>query len=152
MLLIAFGGAVLGGTYLNAEWTKYPQMSTYSSLVVGMTSMLFSLRYFGDDTDVIQRETASGMAIVPFFIAGNLVQLPVILILPIVYLAVVFPMLSPRSSLTMQYSIYLSLTWCCTGMGYLLSTLFHRSSAQVVAVVLSLTSAMFAGTSPSIPT
>lgn len=44
------------------------------------------------------------------------------------------------------------MVWACTGIGFLISTLFHRSSAQVVAVVCSLTSAMFAGTSPTMPT
>jgi len=152
MLLVAFGGAVLGGTYLNCEWTKYPEMATFSSLVVGMTAMLFSLRYFGEDTDVIRREASCGVRIVPFFLAGNLVQLPVVFVLPMVYLSVVFPMLAPRSSLEMQYVIYLSIVWACTGVGFLISTLFHRSSAQVVAVICALTAAMFGGTSPTIPT
>jgi hypothetical protein len=192
LLMVAFGGAVLGGTYLNASWHSYPQMATFSSLVIGMTSMIFSLRYFGMDTDVIRRETSTGIGIVPFFIAGNLVQLPLVFVLPMVYLAVVFPMLSPRSTLVLQYvhspeshvsstnalpsrsfvsaaiscnfgadtgraiwgryAIYVAVVWACTGLGIMISTLFHRSSAQVVAVVLSLTSAMFGGTSPTIPT
>lgn len=103
LLLVAFGGAVLGGTYLNATWNQYPQMATFSSLVIGMTSMLFSLRYFGNDTDVIRREASSGIGITPFFFAGNLVQLPMVFVLPMVYLAVVFPMLSPRSTMSAQY-------------------------------------------------
>eukprot|EP00041_Stephanoeca_diplocostata_P007978 m.114243 g.114243 ORF g.114243 m.114243 type:complete len:98 (+) comp17117_c0_seq7:3403-3696(+) len=36
LVLVAFGGACLGGSYLNCSWSRYPQMGTMSSLVLGM--------------------------------------------------------------------------------------------------------------------
>eukprot|EP00041_Stephanoeca_diplocostata_P007975 m.114546 g.114546 ORF g.114546 m.114546 type:complete len:145 (+) comp17117_c0_seq22:4474-4908(+) len=60
-------------------------------------------------------------------------------------------MLSPRSSFGSHYVACASVTIAASGLGYLISALFPAKSAQIVAVVVSLTSAMFSGAHPTIP-
>lgn len=151
LMMVAFGGACLGGTYKAIELSRYPAMATMSSLVVAMTTMIFSLRTFGNNTEVIRRETGSGTSLSAFYIAGNIMAIPMMLVIPLIYLSIVATLLAPRSEFKYHYIATLALTFCATGMSYFISAVFHSSSSQVVAVVWCLTSSMFSGNSPTIP-
>ena len=44
----------------------------------------------------LSREAASGINRVSYFVAVNVAQIPIILITPIVYLSLLYPLVSPR--------------------------------------------------------
>ena len=46
----------------------------------------------------LYREAASGINRVSYFVAVNVAQIPIILITPVVYLSLLYPLVSPRGS------------------------------------------------------
>jgi hypothetical protein len=103
--------------------------------------------------EILDREAASGLRITSHYFAVNVVQLPIFLaFVPIIFLACMKPMISPRASLYDLYVITASTTFATSGLGYLISTLFAPKSVQIVAIVFCLMSSQTAGNVPTIPT
>ena len=152
--MIALGGACLGGNYMSIDilW-QCSGMMTMSSLILGMSTMIISLRPFGAGIPVLRRELESEVRMSSHFLAVNLVQLPmVVLVIPAVYLSIAYAMLDPRFSSYYFFLISAGTTFACSGIAYLISAVLSEKSAQIVAVVWCLASAMFSGSSPSLPT
>lgn len=142
----------LGAMYCNVVLEKTQALNTLSSLILCLTSMLSALRVFGSNRAVYWREAASGVDRLSYFLAENVAQLWIYLIAaPIVYLAVFYPLTSPRAEFVSYYWIIMMTVFAASGMGYLISVLVAPKSSQMAAVVVSLITSMLSGANPTLP-
>ncbi|KAJ7380832.1 hypothetical protein OS493_007222 [Desmophyllum pertusum] len=87
-----------GALRKEAPLEEFFTLVTLSSLAIGLTAMLSALRCFGSNRTTFWRESASGINRVSYFVAVNVAQIPIILITPMVYLSLLYPLVAPRSS------------------------------------------------------
>ncbi|XP_031574039.1 ABC transporter G family member 28-like, partial [Actinia tenebrosa] len=96
LCLVLLAGGMLGALRRNATLDKFFVLQTLSSLAIGLTAMLSSLRCFGNNRTTFWRESSTGINRLSYFLAVNIVQLPIIIITPMVYLSLLYPLVSPR--------------------------------------------------------
>lgn len=148
--LVIVGAIFLGAIYIDVPLAKVAGMQTLSSLVIGLTTMLSSLRVFGTDRPVFWREAATGVNRLAYFLAANLAQLPILVLTPLIYLSVLYTLLTPRSTFADHYSIVFLTVFATSGMGYFISCVLNPKNSQMAAVVFVLISSMLSGSSPTL--
>ncbi|XP_046846445.1 ABC transporter G family member 28-like isoform X3 [Xenia sp. Carnegie-2017] len=148
--LVFFAGAVLGALYLEVTLEKFTGLTRMSGMAIGLTTMLASLRCFGNHRTTFWRESASGVNRFSYFLAVNFSQIPILLIMPLVYLSFLYTLTSPRSYLAAHYIAVFCAQFCCSGIGYAISTIFNPKSSQMASVVVVLVMAMLSGFSPTL--
>ncbi|XP_031574041.1 ABC transporter G family member 28-like [Actinia tenebrosa] len=150
LCLVLLAGGMLGALRRNATLDKFFILQTLSSLAIGLTAMLSSLRCFGNNRATFWRESSTGINRLSYFLAVNIVQLPIIIITPMVYLSLLYPLISPRGYLVYHYVATLAAEFSCTGTGYAISTLFNPKNSQMASVTLTLIFSLVSGLSPSL--
>eukprot|EP00039_Didymoeca_costata_P023327 m.6727 g.6727 ORF g.6727 m.6727 type:complete len:947 (+) comp3573_c0_seq1:175-3015(+) len=150
IFLIVLGAAFLGGS--NANFSIHHAMSVYvlNSIVVGLTTMTASLRVFGQYHPIYRREAGAGINRVAYFLAANLSHFPILFCYSVVYMVVLYSLLTPRSHYIDVWIVIAAGMFATSGLGYLVSNLFSHRSAQMAVVVMALTSAMLSGQSPTL--
>ncbi|XP_028413905.1 ABC transporter G family member 24-like [Dendronephthya gigantea] len=150
VFLVFFAGGVLGALYLEVSLRKFTALTRMSGMAIGLTSMLSSLRCFGNHRTTFWRESAAGVNRVSYFLAVNFAQLPILALMPLVYLSLLYTLTSPRSYFSAHYAGVFCAQLCCSGIGYAISTIFNPKSSQMASVVVVLVMAMVSGSSPTL--
>ncbi|KAK3702963.1 hypothetical protein QZH41_012414, partial [Actinostola sp. cb2023] len=148
--LVLLAGGILGALRRNAPLDQFFVLQTLSSLAIGLTAMLSSLRCFGSNRTTFWRESSTGINRLSYFLAVNLVQLPIIFITPMTYLSLLYPLIAPRGYLAFHYMAVLGAQFACTGTGYAVSTLFNPKNSQMASVTFTLILSLVSGLSPTL--
>ncbi|KAL9979697.1 hypothetical protein ACROYT_G017399 [Oculina patagonica] len=148
--LVLLAGGTLGALRKEAPLDEFFTLVTLSSLAIGLTAMLSSLRCFGSNRATFWREAASGINRVSYFVAVNVAQIPIILITPIVYLSLLYPLVAPRGYFRHHYFATLGAQFACTGVGYCISAIFSPKNSQMASVTFGLISSLVSGSSPTL--
>jgi len=151
MILVLLGSMFLGSIYLDVSPERIMLMNTLSSMIIGLTFAMSSLRVFGDERAVFWRQSAAGLNRLAFFLAYNLGQLPMMLITPLVYMSVLYTLTSPRGPVVWYYLIYTMVCFAISGAAHLIACLVSPKSSQMAVVVYVLISSMLSGANPTIP-
>jgi hypothetical protein len=149
--LVLLAGGVLGSMFSDVDIQSLGAVNSMSGLAVGLTSMLAALRAFGNDRPVFWREAASGVNRLSFFLGVNIAYLPILVLMPLIYLSLFYTFTAPRAALSVHYTVVLMTMWATSGLGYLISMIFQPRNAQMAAVVVGLISTMVSGSSPTLP-
>ncbi|CAB3987012.1 ABC transporter, ATPbinding domain containing [Paramuricea clavata] len=150
VFLVFFAGGVLGALYLEVSLEKFTALTRMSGMAIGLTAMLASLRCFGNHRTTFWRESAAGVNRVSYFLAVNFAQMPILVLMPLVYLSLLYTLTSPRSYFSAHYAAVFCAQLCCSGIGYAISTIFNPKSSQMASVVVVLIMAMLSGASPTL--
>ncbi|XP_065072396.1 uncharacterized protein LOC135696807 [Rhopilema esculentum] len=150
LFLVLLAGGVLGALYAEVSLQKTIAMNTMSSLAIGLTAILASLRCFGNHRTTFWRESASGVNRFSYFLAVNVCQLPLILVTPLVYLSLQYTFTSPRALFKYHYGAVLLAQFATTGIGYAISCIFNPRNSQMAAVVVVLISSLLSGSMPDL--
>lgn len=118
LFLVCVSGAILGLVYFDSdEREDLLQTVSLSCLVMGMTGIMSSSRWFSKELQVFHREQAVGLSLTAYVSAKMLAHLPVILVSPGIYLSFYYTFASPRASLRSYYDVLLLVevraTCCC---------------------------------------
>lgn len=148
--LVLLAGGTLGALRKEAPLDEFFTLVTLSSLAIGLTAMLSSLRCFGSNRATFWREAASGVNRVSYFVAVNVAQIPIILITPLVYLSLLYPLVSPRGYFRFHYAATLGAQFACTGVGYCISAIFNPKNSQMASVTFALICSLVSGSSPTL--
>ncbi|PFX16850.1 putative white-brown complex homolog protein 30 [Stylophora pistillata] len=148
--LVLLAGGTLGALRREAPLDEFFTLVTLSSLAIGLTAMLSALRCFGSTRTIFWREAAAGVNRISYFVAVNVAQIPVILITPVVYLSLLYPLIAPRAKFTFHYTATLGVQFACTGVGYCISVIFSPKNSQMASVTFALISSLVAGSSPTL--
>ncbi|CAB4016980.1 white-brown complex homolog 30, partial [Paramuricea clavata] len=150
VFLVFFAGGVLGALYLEVKLEKFTGLTRMSGMAIGLTAMLAALRCFGNHRTTFWRESAAGVNRVSYFLAVNFAQMPILVMMPLVYLSLLYTLTSPRSYFSAHYTAVFCAQLCCSGLGYAISTIFNPKSSQMASVVVILVMAMLSGFSPTL--
>ena len=104
-------------------------------LTLGILSASTSLSVFGRDKLIFWRESASGVGVLPYFLANTAINLVDVALHPLVFLAIYTSMTLPAISLGMYYLIGVGVVWWCSSAGCLISVLVNNSANALVAAV-----------------
>lgn len=148
IFLVVLGAAFLGAANANFDIEHAMSLYVLNTLVVGLTTMTASLRIFGTYHAIFKREAGAGINRFSYFMAATVAHLPILLCYSVVYVVVLYSLLTPRTNYIDFYIVVAGGVWATSGLGYLVSNLFSSRSAQMAVVVLALTSAMLSGQSP----
>ncbi|XP_048580438.1 putative white-brown complex homolog protein 30 [Nematostella vectensis] len=148
--LVLLAGGTLGALRREAPLDQFFVLQTLSSLAIGLTAMLSALRCFGNTRTTFWRESSTGINRLSYFLAVNVVQLPILVVTPMMYLSLLYPLVAPRGFLMYHYIATLAAQFACTGMGYAISTLFNPKNSQMASVTFALISSLVSGLSPSL--
>lgn len=148
--LVLLAGGTLGALRKEAPLGEFFTLVTLSSLAIGLTAMLSALRCFGSTRTTFWREAAAGVNRISYFVAVNVAQIPVILITPVVYLSLLYPLIAPRAKFISHYIATLGVQLACTGVGYCISAIFSPKNSQMASVTFALISSLVAGSSPTL--
>jgi len=150
LFLVLIAGGILGGLYAEVSLEKTITMNTMSSLAIGLTSILASLRCFGNHRTTYWRESAAGVNRLAYFLAVNVCQIPIIVFAPLLYISLQYSLTWPRALFKHHYLAVLMAQFATSGIGYAISCIFNPRSSQMAAVVVVLISSMLAGSMPTL--
>nr|XP_058973128.1 uncharacterized protein LOC131799421 [Pocillopora verrucosa] len=148
--LVLLAGGTLGALRKEAPLDEFFTLVTLSSLAIGLTAMLSALRCFGSTRTTFWREAAAGVNRISYFVAVNVAQIPIIVITPVVYLSLLYPLIAPRAYFRFHYVATLGVQFACTGAGYCISAIFSPKNSQMASVTFALISSLVAGSSPTL--
>lgn len=148
--LVLLAGSTLGALRKEAPLDEFFTLVTLSSLAIGLTAMLSALRCFGSNRTTFWREAAAGINRISYFVAVNVAQIPIILITPVVYLSLLYPLIAPRGYFRFHYLATLGVQFACTGVGYCISAIFSPKNSQMAAVTFALICSLVSGSSPTL--
>ncbi|KAL4536815.1 hypothetical protein Ndes2526A_g06320 [Nannochloris sp. 'desiccata'] len=120
-------------------------------LTLGILSASTSLTVFGKDKLIFWRENASGVAVLPYFLANTILNLIDVALHPLVFLAIYTSMTLPSISLGMYYLVGLLVVWWTSSAGCLISVLVNNSANALVAsvAVVMIAGGFINGVSPN---
>ena len=104
-------------------------------LTVGIISATTSLSVFGRDRLVFWRENASGVAVLPYFLANTALNLLDVALQPLVFLAIYWSMTLPTIPFGFHYLVGVLVVWWCSSAGCLISVLVGQQANALVAAV-----------------
>jgi hypothetical protein len=113
-------------------------------LFFGTLSVVGALKTFGGNSVLIfWRESAAGVNALSFFVAKNITDIPVLVLKPFLYMWVYSALTMPRAGWWDLSIMMLSLSWACSGWGYVLSIVLPKTNATLSAVIFSIVMGAF---------
>ncbi|GAQ81712.1 ABC transporter G family [Klebsormidium nitens] len=134
-LILKYSDSFLGGSTLIQE----------SILSLALLSKLGVLRTFGADKLNFWRESASGVSRPAYFLAKDASDHVHTLGKSYVYMSIFYYFKNMRSTFHDNIVVTLALSYCCTGIGYVLSIVFKPASAQLSAAMTALVALLLGG-------
>lgn len=107
-------------------------------LFAALLCKIGALRSFSLEKLNYYRESSSGMSSLAYFLAKDTIDHFNTLIKPIVYLSMFYFFNNPRSSITSNYVILVSLVYCVTGIAYWFAIFLQAGPAQLVRLLFKL--------------
>lgn len=117
---------------------------TYSVVALGLLSTVGALSTFGKDRVVFFRESASGLNRLAYFLALDTFDHTGTVMRSAIYFVMYYSFASPRAVIWQMLLVSIAITYCCTGIAYLLSQVMEPSAAQLSAAVLALVNTLIA--------
>ncbi|CAM6100951.1 unnamed protein product [Calypogeia fissa] len=108
----------------------------YTLICLALLIMIASLRTFTVDKLQFWRESSSGVNKLACFLAKDTVDHFNTILKPVVYLSTFYFYNDPRATFSSNYVITLALTYCCTGIAYVVAILLKPQPAQLICVFL----------------
>ncbi|KAL4448129.1 hypothetical protein ABPG75_005348 [Micractinium tetrahymenae] len=117
---------------------------TYSVVALGLMSTVGALGTFGSDRVIFFREASSGLNRLAHFLALETFDHTGTLMRSTVYFVMYYSWASPRAVIWQMLLVSTAITYCCTGVAYVLSQIMEPSAAQLTAAVLALINTLIA--------
>ena len=152
LLLLVVAAVVCGAMHgTDSVPTDVRGQSCVILLTLGILSAATSLSVFGRERLIFWRETASGVAVLPYFLANTAVNLVDIVLNPLVFLSIYTSLTLPAISLKMYYLIGMLVVWWTSSAGCLISVLVNNPSSALVAsvAVVMISGGFINGVSPN---
>mmetsp|Transcript_9620 Transcript_9620/g.29125 ORF Transcript_9620/g.29125 Transcript_9620/m.29125 type:complete len:963 (-) Transcript_9620:351-3239(-) len=151
LFLVFVGALFLAGSHMNDITIEaYTQLGTLSAIILGVTTLTFSVRVFSQWQTVYWREAARGVNRLSYFVAANLAQVPVFVFAVTIYYTTLYTLLTPRALYSTVFSVQVCYVFACCGLGYLTSNLFNPKTSTMAGIVVVLISAMLCGVNPTL--
>jgi ABC-type multidrug transport system ATPase subunit len=112
-------------------------------LFFGTLSLVGALKTFGTGQLIFWRESAAGVNPLSFFVAKSIADIPVLVLKPFLYTWVYCALTMPPSSWWDLPTVMLSLSWACSGWGYVLSIVLPPANATLSSVIFSIVMGAF---------
>ncbi|GMN24927.1 hypothetical protein TIFTF001_000749 [Ficus carica] len=135
-LILLLAGICLGTLAKVSDETFGSLGYTYTVIAVSLLCKISALRTFSLDKLHYWRESASGMSSLAYFLSKDTIDHFNTVIKPLVYLSMFYFFNNPRSSVTDNYLVLISLVYCVTGMAYALAIFLEPGPAQLWSVLL----------------
>ncbi|KAG2389631.1 hypothetical protein C9374_014191 [Naegleria lovaniensis] len=126
-------------------------MGAILSMGLALCGVMSSLSNFGDEIVVFIREYESNISPLMYFLAKNLMQIPIIFLTPGIFISIFYIISNPQGDVWQYYLVLFNVNFVSYGIGYLLSTLFPSSFSKVAGVVFVVINNLIAGMRPTIP-
>ncbi|XVE96638.1 hypothetical protein REPUB_Repub02eG0239900 [Reevesia pubescens] len=136
LMILLLAGACLGTLAKVNDETFGSLGYTYTVIAISLLCKIAALRSFSLDKLQYQRESASGISSLAYFLSKDTVDQFNTIIKPVAYLSMFYFFNNPRSSFQDNYFVLLCLVYCVTGIAYILAIFFPPSLAQLWAVLL----------------
>ena len=135
---VAVVGAGIVANTNNGElvYEHLPRLTYSGILILSLITAASNIYVFGDERLIFRRESSTGMSVIAYWLAHNVINLLDISLVTLVYSALWYSVVSPDFSFTDCYGIYLLLAFVCSGIAHFFSVSFDESSATLVAVLL----------------
>jgi len=150
LLLAIFSGVIVGLIYRNVQVQQIPQAAFLLVLCASMTSVVVSLRLFGNEKVVFWRESAAGMSGTAYFFGKNIASFPSYLVAVIFFLLFYYSLSMPRGDYLWYLGLLMTSHFCVSGMAHLLSIIMQPAKAQLFGVVVTLVQCAVCGFSPTL--
>ena len=122
-----------------------PTQTLLVVLFFGCLSLVGSLRTFGTNRLEFWRESSSGVSVTAYFAANCLVELPLLVIKPLMYHFVYYGLTLPAvSNFTYGFCLF-AVSWCASGYAYCISILVAPKNATLTAVIVGIVMGAFLG-------
>lgn len=135
-LILLLAGICLGTLAKVSDETFGSLGYTYTVIAVSLLCKISALRTFSLDKLHYWRESASGISSLAYFLSKDTIDHFNTLIKPLVYLSMFYFFNNPRSSVTDNYLVLISLVYCVTGIAYGLAIFLEPGPAQLWSVLL----------------
>lgn len=150
--LLLISSYAIGKMNSDPPFTRLLNAHFQAILVFGLLTGLSHLRPFGSTRPVFWRESAAGVNKLSYFVALNLASIPMQLLSTAFFLFVAWTLISPRSSFSNHYEIFLAGSLAISGLAYLISITIHPRNAQLFVTVVTFVSCLLGGFEPSLTT
>ncbi|KAL4449383.1 hypothetical protein ABPG77_007027 [Micractinium sp. CCAP 211/92] len=117
---------------------------TYSVVALGLMSTVGALGTFGSERVVFFREASSGLNRLAHFLALETFDHSGTVMRSTIYFVMYYSFASPRAVIWQMLLVSVAITYCCTGVAYVLSQVMEPSAAQLAAAVLALVNTLIA--------
>lgn len=124
-------------------------VNLYLSLAIGFSATQQSLRLFGNERTVFEREAITGISRTAYVIGKNLSTLADLLLLPFIFVSMFISFSNPRGSFRDYFILMAAAQWLLSGLGQAISIVVEPAKAQLASVVLTLILNGMSGFSPS---
>ena len=148
-------GAIVIGILVGTEFKVNTQLLLHTMMMVvafGILAAVGSIKTFSSDKLTFWREAGSGMSVLAYFLSRNVVDLvPILVVRPGVYSLVVYDMVQPNIDRTIFIIIFMGVSWCQSGLGYVMAALVDERNVQLSTVLVSfLLGCFFSGVLPQL--
>ena len=150
--LLVTSGLIMGLVH-GSDWRvqSFPSNAAIVMTVLSILSMIAHLRTFVSGRLIWNREASNGASVLAFFLANNVIDLIGVCVSPAILLSTYYYLTLPRSPFTAWYVSGLCLTFCVSGIAYLVSVAVPESAVQMTGVFIALiTGAFLNGLTPSV--
>ena len=148
--LVATAGLGLGLLFHSRSIDDTPSIFLLTSMTIGMTTMLSTVRLLGNERTVYHREVDMGMDPFAYFLGKNVAFSYMHLLTPLAFLATFYALVTPRAPFVELYFILYAATLATSGIAQAVSVVFNERNMQLAGVVIILLLNMVGGTNPTI--
>lgn len=120
-------------------------MSSLTSLAVSLSAITSSMRIFGEEKEVFQRESRRGLITGAYYIGKSLAHLPIQLLAPLVFVYAFSALTNLKGSTMVTYLILLCVYSCSAGIAYVISILLPRTTTHLAGILVMLTNLTLSG-------
>lgn len=144
-ITILFGG-ILGSMYMTPKYGHNIGKIAMVIMTTGMVIITTSLRHYGTNRNVMQREADAGVNRFSFFLAVNMISTPIaVIIMPLAFLALFHTFSDTRTSFAEHYLNLLCAMFAVSGFGQLISNAVSENKMYVVSIGFVLISTFVGG-------
>jgi len=141
-------GALVGAINMRVQFEELADFIILAGLVLGLTTSIVSLRVFGNDQAIFWREasTCTGVFdVTAFFVAKNVVELPRIFILTLVFTLSLYPFANPSVEWHQFWLYCFFAAFTSSGFAYWASASLTNIKAQLAVVIYAMAAVVFSG-------
>ncbi|GIL43799.1 hypothetical protein Vafri_1407, partial [Volvox africanus] len=138
--LLQLAAAFIIGLVHGTRWsiTSVPGNAVMCMVCLGVLSCVTHLRTFSNNRVLLWRECASGMSILAYFMAQNVIDQIWVVAAPALSLGVYYYLTLPRMPFSEFYVVGLFVCWWASGMAYLVSAVLPPQNVLMAGVFISL--------------